>query len=196
MTDRKFDPSNRQKLNSEKRRAVLPPDQVIKDINVAPQSTWADIGCGTGYFSIPLAEKVNQVYALDIRSEMLDELRANIAQLSLRNVAVLQSQESSFPLPNGAADGALVAFVLHEVDEPQLFILEVARILKPGGKAIIIEWVKNVSTMGPPLEHRLAIDQVDAWAEAGNLVKTYTWQWSDNFVGLEYSKGLDTDSLR
>ena len=66
----KFDPENRKILNSKQRQEMLPPAQVIMDIGVGSRTVWADIGCGTGFFTIPLANEVKEVYALDIRAEI------------------------------------------------------------------------------------------------------------------------------
>ena len=61
----KFNPENRKKLTSKEREAILPPALVLKDIGLGSHTVWADIGCGTGFFTIPLAKEVQQVYALD-----------------------------------------------------------------------------------------------------------------------------------
>lgn len=188
MTDHKFDPENRKKLNSVQRQAILPPALVLRDIGLGTHTVWADIGCGTGFFTIPLANEVKQVYALDIRAEMLNDLSENLTQLKIHNVKVLQSEESSFPLPDLLVDGILTSLVLHEVDQPIEFFRELNRILQTGGRLVVIEWAKASTEMGPPLEHRLSSQQLDDWALTTSFIKTKSWQWSDNFIGIEYCK--------
>ena len=100
----KFDPENRKKLNSKQRQEILPPAQILMDIGLGSHTVWADIGCGTGFFTIPLANEVKQVYALDIRTEMLSDLSESLTQLQIQNVNVLQSEESHFPLPDQLVD--------------------------------------------------------------------------------------------
>lgn len=188
MSAHKFNPENRKKLNSKEREAVLPPALVLKDIGIGPQTVWADIGCGTGFFTIPLANAVEQVYALDIHTEMLDDLNESLTQLQIFNVETLRSGESRFPLSEQLVDGILTSLVLHEVDHPVEFFHELNRILKTEGRLVVIEWIKDPTKMGPPLEHRVSVQQLDDWAITTGFVKTKSWQWSDNFVGIEYCK--------
>jgi len=184
----KFDPENRKKLNSKQRQEILPPAQILMDIGLGSHTVWADIGCGTGFFTIPLSNEVKQVYALDIRTEMLSDLSESLTQLQIQNVKVLQSEESHFPLPDQLVDGILISLVLHEVEQPLEFFRELNRILQTGGRLAVIEWAKASTEMGPPLEHRLSIQQLDDWALTTGFVKVKSWQWSDNFIGLEYCK--------
>lgn len=188
MSGHKFNPENRKKLNSQERAKLLPPAQVLKEIGLSSNDIWADIGCGTGFFTIPLAPEVRQVYALDIRSEMLEDLKNSLTQLNVSNVTVLQSDETKFPLAEQLVDGVLISLVLHEVDEPVEFFRELNRILKKEGRLVVIEWVKAFTTIGPPIEHRLSIEQLDEWAQGSGFGKIKSWQWSDNFIGVEYSK--------
>jgi ubiquinone/menaquinone biosynthesis C-methylase UbiE len=190
MSGHKFDPENRKKLNSQERQALLPPAQVLKDIGLRSNTVWADIGCGTGFFTIPLAKEVKQVYALDIRAEMLSDLSETLTQKQIQNVEVLQSQESHFPIPDQMIDGLLISLVIHEVDQPYDFFRELNRILQSGGRLVVIEWAKASTKMGPPLEHRLSIEQIDDWALDSGFNKENSWKWSENFIGLEYRKIL------
>jgi ubiquinone/menaquinone biosynthesis C-methylase UbiE len=184
----KFDPENRKKLNSKQRQEILPPAQVLRDIGLGAHTVWADIGCGTGFFTIPLANEVKQVYAVDLRAEMLSDLSESLTQLQIHNVEVLQSEESRFPLQDQLVDGILISLVLHEVEQPLEFFRELNRILQTGGRLVVIEWAKAPTKMGPPLEHRVSIQQLDDWALTTGLVKVKSWQWSDNFIGIEYCK--------
>ncbi|KJR47171.1 Methyltransferase [Desulfosporosinus sp. I2] len=188
MSAHKFNPENRKKLTSKEREAILPPALVLKDIGLGSHTVWADIGCGTGFFTIPLAKEVQQVYALDIRAEMLDDLNKSLTQLQVLNVKVLQSEESRFPLPNQLVDGIITSLVIHEVDDPVVFFCELNRILKTDGRLVVIEWAKASTEMGPPIDHRLSVQQLDDWALATGFVKGKSWQWSDNFIGVEYSR--------
>ena len=188
VSGHKFDPENRKKLNSKQRQTVLPPALILGDIGLESHAIWADIGCGTGFFTIPLANEVKQVYALDIRAEMLSDLNESLTQLQIHNVKVLQSEENHFPLPNQLVDGILTSLVLHEVNQPIEFFHELDRILQTGGRLVVIEWAKASTEMGPPLDHRLSIQQLDDWALATGFSKAKSWQWSENFIGIEYCK--------
>ena len=190
MSVHKFNPENRKKLNSKERQAILPPALVLRDIGLESHSVWVDIGCGTGFFTIPLANEVKQVYALDIRTEMLSDLSESLTQQEIHNVKVLQSEESRFPIPDQLVDGILTSLVLHEVEQPSEFFRELNRILRLGGRLVVIEWAKASTEMGPPLDHRMSIQQLDDLAISAGFIKMESWQWSDNFIGIEYRKKL------
>ncbi len=190
----KFDPANIGRLDNSKRRAILPPEIVLADIQLRNTDVWADIGCGVGYFSIPMAGNLKKVYSLDISDEMLTELKRRFSEQHIDNVEALLSEENAIPLPDKSVDGVLLALAAHELDNPNLFFRQITRILKPGGRLVVIEWVKAVMDMGPPLDHRLEPEQVDSWAEVVQLTKGRSWQWSGAFAGLEYIKGIDMEA--
>ncbi len=193
MPGHKFNPAHLQRLDNPRRRALLPPEKILRDVEAAKASVWADIGCGAGYFTIPLAKAVEKVIALDISLEMLQELKKRLAEQQIHNVEAVQSDESKIKLADSSVNGVILALVAHELHEPQKFLQEITRILNPGGKVIIVEWEKKVTEMGPPLDHRLEASEVDAWALHAGLGKGRVWQWSDTFIGLEYIKGIDTN---
>lgn len=187
MTGHKYDVSKAKRLESPIRRLFLPSNKVLNDINPKTSEVWADIGCGTGYFTIPLASLARKVYALDISKEMLATLKQHLISLSISNVDLMLSQESILPLEDNSVDGVFLAFVAHEVDKPNDFFSEVKRILKHGGRLTIVEFAKVLS-FGPPLNHRLSPSQMDTWASNVGLIKGNTWKWSRSVVGWEYLK--------
>lgn len=166
---------------------LLSPDKVFKDIQMSPAEVWADLGCGSGYFTIPLARLVAKVYAVDISDGMLAILKERMEKGRVDNIELVQNAESSIPLLNQCLDGALIGFAAHELDEPEKFFLEMARLLKQNGRLYIIEYAK-VRSLGPPLEHRLSPEQVDQWALEAGLAKGRSWKWSRTIVGWEFIK--------
>lgn len=188
MSGHKFDPAQLERLDNPQRRAVLPPQQVIQAIGVDKSQVWADIGCGAGYFSLPLADTVDKVYAVDISDQMLAKLQAKLAENRVTNVSVQKSAESVIPLPRSSVDGVLLALVVHELNEPEQMLPKIAGLLKIEGRLIIIEWVNKPTKMGPPVHHRLSTEQIDAWALSAGLEKMRTLPWADMFVLLEYGK--------
>ena len=154
----KFDPKNKEKLQSKERRENLPPDKILQKAKLQPGHHFIDIGCGVGYFSIPAAEIVRpegKVYALDTSKEMTEFLTSELKTSGVENIQVVESQEYGFPLENRTGDMLLMSMVLHEVEDKPLFLQEAHRTLKPQGKILIIEWVKKETEQGPPLKHRL-----------------------------------------
>jgi ubiquinone/menaquinone biosynthesis C-methylase UbiE len=155
----KFNPANKNKLDNPERRKLLPPEETLSRFGLTEGNSIADIGCGTGYFTLSAARVVGtqgKVYALDIMPEMLDTVRAKAKEKDFQNIEFIQTRETEFVLPDAAVQYALACLVVHEVDDPIAFFQEVKRILQPTGHFYIIEWTRQEnSKMGPPLEHRI-----------------------------------------
>lgn len=158
----KFNPEFADKLDSEERRLIQPPERIFDVIDFADKRVIVDIGAGTGYFSIPLAIRFpeNLVYCLDIQDEMLRILEKKVNALGLKNVKILKSEENTLPLEDNVADVVIMAHVFHELEDPIKMFNEVKRILKEKGKFIVIDWKPIPTDFGPPLEERKEISEL------------------------------------
>lgn len=154
-----FDPNNKNKLETAERKRILPPDEILFSSGLKEYMFSADIGCGTGFFTIPMAKIVGpqgKVFAFDISDEMLEELRSKIKSERIENVEVLKSEAYSLPIGSESVDFALISNVLHEVDEYTRFLNETKRIMRPGAKLVIIDWIDKETEFGPPIHERLS----------------------------------------
>jgi len=152
------------------RELELDPFTILSLMPIEPYDHVADIGCGPGYFSIPLAKHLvyGRLYALDILDEMLDVLRQRVSEARLGNVEILKCGERDFPLPRESLDGAFIAFVIHHDMDQVAFLAAVRALLKPRGWCTILEWYGRDTESGPPLERRIGPDRLEGLAkEAG-----------------------------
>ena len=78
------------------------------------------------------------------------------------------------------ADICLLAFILHEVKKPEYLIAEASRLLKPGGKIIIVEWRADLNSPGPPHQKRISNEQIKQLSEKVGLAMVSHLEWSDN----------------
>ena len=154
---RVFDPARIEVLLAPKRRELLDQDRVISMIPLRPYHTVVDIGCGPGYFAIPLGKSVfdGKVYAVDIQQEMLDATKQELERVRLTNVEPVLSPEESIPLEDDSLDGAFSAFVVHEADDPRQMLNETLRCLRRGGWLALLEWHKRKMDEGPPVKERI-----------------------------------------
>ena len=149
---------------------LVSPDRYIRTnpeifLNAAapdPGEIWADIGCGPGFFALPLAAKVAQALAVDISQEMLDICRQRAEKAGAKNIEYIHVRDTRLPLDDNAVDHLLLANVFHEFDDREKTVAELRRVLRPGGMLYIIDWKYEEMDSGPPLAHRLPEEQVIA----------------------------------
>ncbi|MGH2505303.1 MAG: class I SAM-dependent methyltransferase [Ktedonobacterales bacterium] len=168
----RFDIRKRQRLLSEEREAALQPEKLLRDLGLSEGMTFADIGCGPGFFTIPAAKIVGEhghALAADIQGEMLSTVRSRALEHGLSNVRIVKTNDREIPIAPGSCDYALLAFTLHEIEHRASFLHRAARTLKPGGRMIIIEWDKAQGPIGPPLEDRITPEELAADAQAAGL---------------------------
>ena len=132
------------------------PDRVIATLGLKPGHIVADIGAGTGYFSVHLAKSkaVPQVYAVDIQPSMVSYLRERADTEGLPNVIAVQGAVDQPNLPE-PVDVILMVNTYHHIGDRVGYFRKLATSLKPGGRVAIIDF-KPDSPVGPPKEFRFA----------------------------------------
>ncbi len=186
MNSRVFRASEAARLDSAERRIWLPPDEVIEQLALKQGMVVADIGAGTGYFTLPMARQVapgGEVYAVDLQPEMLAILDAKLAEEELDNILLMQGDASRTGLQNASCDLVLLANIWHELDDHAEVLAECRRILRPGGRIAILDWRPGeMQPPGPPTEHRIPAHEVtkllmaSGWSEVtASLAGAYSY---------------------
>jgi ArsR family transcriptional regulator len=103
--------------------------------------TVGDLGCGTGQMSAAFAPFVHQVIAVDASAAMLQAARKRLEQFG--NVELRLGDIESLPIEEGRLDAATLALVLHHLPAPQHALAEVARVLKPGGRLLVVDMLPH-----------------------------------------------------
>ena len=101
----------------------------------------ADLGCGTGVNTAELGRCVAYVYGIDNSPEMLKAARQRTAGLD--SVELRQGEVEAVPIDDGACDGALAVLVLTYVPDAAKVVGQMRRILKPGGKAVVVDLLRH-----------------------------------------------------
>lgn len=130
------------------------PDRVIAALNLKRGQVIADIGAGTGYFSVRLAKSEAQpkVYAVDIEPSMVSYVRERAAKEGLNNVIAVQAAADQPNLPE-PVDLILIVDTYHHIGDREAYFRRLAKSIKPGGRVAIIDF-KPDSPQGPPKEFR------------------------------------------
>ncbi len=162
MEERKFDPAKLQKLNDPRRLEYLDPDLIWETLKPGEPDVLVDVGAGTGVFSALFAKKMagGIVYACDISDVMISWMKENLPAELGERVIPLKMEESSVPLEDGIADIVYMINLHHELEEPEKVVAEARRLLKKGGKLMIIDWKKEETPEGPPLSIRVAESEI------------------------------------
>jgi ubiquinone/menaquinone biosynthesis C-methylase UbiE len=164
MNDRRFPASQAQRLEDPERLVWLPPADVLRALTLQIGQTVVDVGAGTGFFAVPLAHAIGpngKVYAVDAQAQMLQWISAKIEKAGLTNIVLVHAEASATTLPPSSCDLYLKANVWHELEDRETVLTEAKRVLKPAGRIAILDWRPDVERVaGPPLDHRIASDDV------------------------------------
>ena len=139
-------------------------DEIMYRMRIRKGDVVADIGAGSGYFTIPLAVKVGAeggVYAEDIQKEMTDYISKKVKKLRLKNIRVILGKVEDPLLPDNSLNHAFIANTYHELERPLLLLNNIKKDLRSHGKLTIIDWDPTKNPLfGPPKEVKVPVDTV------------------------------------
>jgi ArsR family transcriptional regulator len=110
---------------------------------VTPGLRVADVGTGTGILAAELARLGLRVVAIDNSARMLDAARAKLAAEGRADVELRRGEAGALPLADGEVDAALAHMVLHYLPSPAEAIREMARVVRPGGSVVLVDFVRH-----------------------------------------------------
>jgi cyclopropane fatty-acyl-phospholipid synthase-like methyltransferase len=163
-----------QNLDRPERIAGLKIDQVLPLLKLKPDDKVADIGAGTGAFSLHLAKAVapsGKLYAVDIDSGLLDYIAQKAKKENVENIQTVKGEFSDPKLPVRDVDLAFFHDVLHHIENRQAYLKALATYIKPTGRIALIEMNRD----DPKTPHRnnpemlLSKDEVKNWMGAAGF---------------------------
>ena len=150
-------------LDRPEREKEEAPSKAIEALAVQPGAVVADIGAGSGYYTVRLAKVVGptgRVVATDLQPGMLDLIKAKVAAERLTNVEIVQGRADDPVLPAKTFDLLLMVDVYHELAAPQVFVRKLKEALKPGGRLVLIEFRGEDPRVPIREEHKMRVSQV------------------------------------
>ena len=145
------------------------PEQVLDQLLIKPGAIVADIGAGTGYFTMLFAEKVGQsgqVYAVDVDEEMVRQIKKRAEKEGLHNISTVLSTATAPLLPKSIFDLIFICDTYLFFENREQYLLGLAGILKKEGRLAIISFNTRAEIPGAPPRHKM-ISREKTIQEAG-----------------------------
>lgn len=164
---------------------------ILEKAGVGDKSKAADLGCGaSGHFIFPAADlvgKQGKVYAVDILKTVLETINKRIKLENLTNLQTVWSDIEMFgatKIEVNSIDAALLMNTLYQSHKRAEIMRETIRIVKKGGKLVVVEWKNIASPIGPPIEERVKADLLKTAAKKLGL------QLEEEFEAGPYHYGM------
>jgi ubiquinone/menaquinone biosynthesis C-methylase UbiE len=150
-------------LEDPARDAYQKPDEVMKALALKPGEVVADIGSGSGYFTLRFARAVGEtgrVYAVDISPDMVRYVNRRVRDAGIQNVASVLADPDDPLLPKASVDRVVIVDTWHHVEDQAKYLERLKRVLRPGGQVVHIDFQKRELPLGPPLAMKIARDDL------------------------------------
>ena len=167
-------------LEDPQRDAYQKPHEVVHALGLKPGEIIADIGAGSGYFTFHLARHVGErgkVYAIDVSPDMILHVNRRIREFKMNNVVSVLADSDDPLLPDQSVNRFFICDVWHHIDNQTKYLSLMKRMLKPGGEIVIIDFHKKELPVGPPMDMRIAREDVIKRLESNGyrLTKEHTF---------------------
>lgn len=168
------------------------PEKAVTHFHLRPGDVVADFGAGTGYFSVHLAKAVmpdGRVYACEIQKNLVEALGQAARSANLSNIipvwADIEAHEGT-KLPPASIDVVIVVNTLFQVEDREGVVREAARILRRGGKVIVIDWTESWGGTGPQPSDVVTQASTEVLFNAAGFTTETTFDAGDHHYGITF----------
>lgn len=150
-------------LESKSRVADLKVDVVLPKLALPDDAIVGDLGCGPGIFTMAFSKACPNgvVYASDVEPAQLDVVSKKMRDAKVHNVVPVLASFDDPHFPPGQLDVVFIADTYHHLDDRVSYMRQLARVLKPGGRLVVLEYKAGPLKVGPPPEHKLPAGLMD-----------------------------------
>lgn len=121
-------------------------EEIVKSMALKPGEVVADVGAGTGLFSVLLAEAVGsdgRVYAVDISQELLDHIENRATEAGVKNLKGVLCDQTSSKLEPASCDVIFICDTYHHIEHPEPYMKDILAALKPGGRLYVVDFKRD-----------------------------------------------------
>lgn len=159
---RRFEDADKwaKEFDNPERDAWQKPEEILDALHLKPTSIVADIGAGTGYFSVRIARRIpdGKIFAADIEPDMVSYLGERARREHLINIVPVLATAGAANLPE-PVDVVLVVDTYHHIGDRPRYFAKLKSSLRPGGWLAIVDF-KADSPSGPPVQYRISPEQI------------------------------------
>ena len=159
---RKFDDADKwaKEFDNPERDAWQKPEEIVDALHLKRISSVADIGAGTGYFSVRIAKRIpeGKIFAADVEPDMVRYLGERARREHLSNLVPVQASPDAANLPE-SVDVVLVVDTYHHIGNRIQYFAKLKSSLRPRGRLVIVDF-KADSPSGPPVQYRISPERV------------------------------------
>jgi len=131
------------------------PQKNIKQFGLEEGMVVADFGAGAGAYALVLAKRVGstgKVFAVDVQKDLLAKLANSAKMEGLNNIEIIWGdidEEYGSRLKEASLDAVVVSNILFQVEKKENLVKETKRVLKPGGRVLVVDWSESHGGLGP-----------------------------------------------
>ena len=169
------------------------PAKNISYLQLEPGMKVADFGVGSGEYSFAAARALGasgRVFAIDIQKELVDkvvnEAKGRHLPAAVDGLWGDVETRGGAKLADGAVDAVILSNILFQVDSPYGLALEVKRVLRPGGKVLVIDWQDSYGGIGPPPDRVILPAKAEEVMLAAGFIKDNAFAAGAHHYGLVF----------
>lgn len=170
------------------------PKTIVNHLGITPGMTIADVGSGSGEYSLALARAVGysgKVYAIDIQKELLTKLKNQAQTEGINNIEIIWGdleKENGTALADKTVDLCVLANVMFQVEDTEALIKETVRLVKDKGRVVAIDWTDSFGGLGPRPESVMSVKEVEEIFNKFEFKKKENINAGDHHFGLIFER--------
>lgn len=177
--------------------AFSDPQKNIEQFGIGDARTVVDFGAGGGAYTIAAAREirgVGRVYAVEVQKDLLSKIKNTALQEGVSNIETVWGDIEKIggtKIADNFADAVIVSNVLFQVENKDMTVAEIKRILKPGGKVLVVDWIDSFGGMGPQAKDVLPMLSARSLFETAGFMFVRDILAGDHHYGFVVKKSME-----